>query len=258
MASRERWISKFRIKEHSWVFVPTEETVQSGSEIKKTIEENWIPPKYFYHLASGGHVRALQQHLGYNYFLHLDVENFFGNINRSRITRCLKSFLSYNEARLVAIESTVRLPECEPAKYILPFGFVQSPIIASISLDKSALGARIQRISKRKDFGVSVYMDDIIVSSNSLTALIEQCEILETASIKSALPLNKGKQEGPGPMVTAFNIQLSRDLLEITKEKLSELVLNYQASENEHQRAGIYNYIISVNTDQASVFTSSE
>lgn len=253
MTSRERWISKFQIKENSWVFVPTEETIQYGLEIKKIIEENWEPPKYFYHLASGGHVKALQQHLKYKYFLHLDIQNFFGNINRSRVTRCLKDFLPYDDARKMAIESTVRLPESDPKKYILPFGFVQSPILSSICLDKSALGTRMRTVSRKKDMGISIYMDDIILSSNSHTALSDQLEIFESASTRSKFPLNKTKQEGPGPEMTAFNIQLSHDLLEITEEKLKELLDKFELSENEHQRAGIYNYALSVNVNQADL-----
>ena len=135
-----RWISKFQIKENSWVFVPTEETIQYGLTIKHLIEKKWAVPKYYYHLRNGGHIKALQKHTSNKYFIHLDIQDFFGHINRSRVTRCMKYYLSYKKARKIAVESTVRLPESATKKYILPFGFVQSPIISSICLNKSALG----------------------------------------------------------------------------------------------------------------------
>lgn len=191
MIKREKWTSKFIIKEYSWVFVPTDETVQNGIAIKKTIKEKWQPPEYFYHLAKGGHVKALHQHLNNKYFIHLDIKDFFGSINRSRITRCIKEIAPYERAREIAIESTVRHPEFPTQKFILPFGFVQSPIIASICLSKSALGRHLHHLSKKKEFDVSVYMDDIILSSNSPADLSEQLKLLETAAIRSGLPLNK-------------------------------------------------------------------
>jgi Reverse transcriptase (RNA-dependent DNA polymerase) len=254
MTTRERWESKFKLKEDSWVFVPTEETIQYGLKIKKTIEEKWRPPQYFYHLKCGGHVKALQQHLNNKYFIHLDIENFFGSINRSRVTRCIKELVPYEKAREIALESTVRQPEATIKTFILPFGFVQSPIIASVCLSKSALGHRLNHLSKRKDFDVSIYMDDIILSCNSSADLNEQLEIIEAAAGRSRLPLNKKKQEGPAIRVTAFNIHISQGLLKITNDRLGDFWETYNNSENKHQKAGILNYLLSVNQDQATTF----
>lgn len=168
MPSREKWNSKFQIKEDTWVFVPTKETIANGLKVKKLIEDIWPIPNHYYHLRRGGHIQALMKHLKNRYFIHLDIQNFFGQINRSRITRSLKEHIPYNRAREIAIESTVRLPDSPTIKYILPFGFVQSPIIASMCLKKSALGRHLSRLESQKDFIVSVYMDDILVSSNNL------------------------------------------------------------------------------------------
>ena len=122
MPTHERWISKFQIKEYSWVFVPSEETLNIGLTVKESIEDVWTPPDFFYHLHRGGHLAALNSHINKKYFLHLDIKDFFGNINRSRITRCLKGYFGYDKAREIAIESTVRLPESETIKYILLTG----------------------------------------------------------------------------------------------------------------------------------------
>jgi hypothetical protein len=86
MHIHERWIHKFQIKENSWVYVPTEAAKEFGETVKETIESKWKAPKIYYHLSSGGHVKALNQHIQNNYFLHLDIKDFFGNITRNRVT----------------------------------------------------------------------------------------------------------------------------------------------------------------------------
>lgn len=252
MPSRERWISKFQIKEYSWVFVPTEETIQYGQEIKKIIEDKWPKPTYFYHLKRGGHVKALQKHTRNEYFIHLDIRDFFGHINRSRVTRCLKEYFPYEKAREIAVESTVRLPVSAIKKYILPFGFVQSPIIASVCLSKSTLGLYLSKLSRQRKFKVSVYMDDIIISGNNPTALQEELEKITAAAEKSGLPLNANKQEGPSNRITAFNINMSQGALAITTAKLDEFADTYSNSTNDRQRLGILKYVFSVNPDQSA------
>lgn len=253
MPSNERWNSKFQIKEGTWVFVPTPETIEKGTLIKNLIEDRWTAPEYYFHLRKGGHVQALRKHQANKYFIHLDIQNFFGQINRSRVTRSLKGLNSYATARDIAIESTVRLPESGTKQYILPFGFVQSPIIASVCLSKSALGRYLHRLNHEKEFSVSVYMDDILVSGNDPNALADQLALIKAASEKSKLPLNAEKQEGPGLCVTAFNIELSQGVLKITPSRLDEFAVAYANSENEHQRDGILNYVLSVNSSQAEL-----
>jgi hypothetical protein len=251
MPSHERWNSKFQIKGGTWVFVPTEETIEKGLLLKKLIEDRWSAPNYYYHLRRGGHIGALRKHLKNRYFIHLDIKNFFGQINRSRITRSLKEHFSYEIARDIAIDSTVRLPDSSTAKYILPFGFVQSPIIASVCLSKSALGRHLSQLARRKGFVVSVYMDDILLSGENAEELELQMVLIKAASEKSGLPLHPTSKEGAEESITAFNICISENSLEITPSRFKELVDAFANSTNPHQRAGILNYVLSVNQDQA-------
>ena len=116
-----KWESRFELKPNKWVFVPTAETIAVGRKIKKSIKECWKPPSYYYHLRSGGHVSALKSHLKHAAFLHLDVQDFFGSINKTRVTRCLKSKVGYAIAREWANISTVIDPR-DKKKYIIPFG----------------------------------------------------------------------------------------------------------------------------------------
>lgn len=255
MLSRDRWKSKFQIKEGTWVFVPSDETTRKGIKIKKKIENVWDSPDVLYHLKKGGHVKALQAHLNKKYFLHLDIKDFFGHINRSRVTRSLKSLLPYKEAREIAMESTVKLPEALSSIYILPFGFVQSPIIASLCFCKSAFFTKLDSLRK-SGFILSIYVDDIIVSHDDCERLMEQMVPLKEASCRSGFPLNDNKQEGPGERITAFNVILSRGELVITPQKFDELKNVYQKTKNEFQRAGIASYVYSINPSQLKDLTT--
>lgn len=251
-----KWRTRFQLKPGSWVFVPTKETIDNGLEIKKAIEERWKPPSYYFHLKDGGHVRALQSHTHHTSFVHLDIRDFFGSINRTRVTRCLKSIFGYSDARAMANESTVFHPDEKSRRTILPFGFVQSPIVASMCLYQSALGRCLHRLTQLKDVQVSVYVDDIVVSTDSHVLTAEALEQLEEASKKSGLALNAEKQEGPADSITAFNIDLSHLALFIEPERFAQFLDAYKNSDSEFQRNGILGYVSSVNAKQANQVAS--
>jgi hypothetical protein len=179
----QRWISRFEIKPGTWVFVPTEASVNAGRELKAAIEGRWHAPPNYFHLASGGHLSALRAHVENAHFAHLDIQNFFGQVNKSRATRCLKQYFGSVEARRMAAESTVVHPTLGGA--ILPFGFVQSPILASLCLSKSALGRCLREAPRRFGVKVSVYVDDIILSSNDESRLTEAIQNVESAANRS-------------------------------------------------------------------------
>lgn len=251
MAGQSRWTSKFTIKDRTCVFVPTEESVQIGQEVKADLQHRWPKPSFYYHLSKGGHVAALNAHTHHKFFLHLDIKDFFSHVNRSRITRCLKGYFGYEKAREIAIQSTVQNPESNEKEFVLPFGFVQSPILASVCLSKSALGRNLKELHQHPAYAVTVYMDDIIVSANELDLLEQASENLQGAAEKSRFPLNDRKQEGPADCVTSFNIKLCQGSLAITNERLSKFSYAHAFSTNEHQRAGILEYVRSVNPEQA-------
>lgn len=114
-----KWLHKFERKPGRWVFAPTSETKMLGLKIKAQIEEVWTAPDYFFHLQAGGHIGALKTHHGRSSFLRLDIEDFFGSVNRSRVTRCLTPYFGYAKAREMAVESTVQHPT-EKGRYVLP------------------------------------------------------------------------------------------------------------------------------------------
>lgn len=232
------------------MFVPNDESVTFGTALKEAIKERWQTPHNYYHLKEGGHVAALRQHVSNAFFLRLDIDNFFGHVNRSRITRNLKPLFSYNTARQYAIESTVRDTDSKEAIYILPFGFVQSPILASLCLRKSALGGYLSSLSRQQDIVCTVYMDDILISSKNLNQLGVIEGQLESYATRSRFPLSKTKREGPSESVTAFNVTISEGALSITDARMAEFESAFRKSKNEHQKDGILRYIASVNPSQ--------
>lgn len=191
---------------------------------------------------------AVQSHASSRVFYRADLDDFFGRVNRSRVTRCLKSWFSYAEARVMASESVVKRPD--HGAFVLPYGFVQSPILASLALDKSKLGSYLRSLHGRGEVKVSVYVDDIILSGEDETQLRQAAAQLEQAANVSQFPLSAGKTEGPAAGVTAFNIELSHEMLRITEQRLTLLRNDYQATESVHRKAGIVSYIESVNPGQ--------
>lgn len=253
MPQNSRWSSKFEIKPGSWVFVPTDETVEYGQKVKKAIENGWSPPGFYYHLRDGGHVQALSSHMNNDFFIHLDISNFFGCINKSRVTRCLKGFYRYNQAREIAVESTVRDPNSPLIeKYILPFGFVQSPLIASLCLQKSRLGRYLSDLSSMSAYKVSVYMDDIVISSSSDTGLSNVLHEIKLIAEKAGFPMNEAKEEGPAGKITAFNIELTKGVLALTESRLQDFIAAYRETDNFNVISGIVGYVTTVNKGQAS------
>jgi RNase P protein component len=246
------WASKFEIKPGTWVFVPTADTIKSGKEIKYEISKRWRAPKNYYHLREGGHVGAIQSHLANTFFCRVDIQNFFGSINRSRITRCLKDLFDYNKAREITNLSTVIHPDDKC--YVLPFGFVQSPILASLCLSKSALGNCIQSLNKKYGITVSVYVDDLIFSSNDKSELEKAFTEISRCALRSNFTFNSDKVQTPTSQITAFNIDLTHASMKIESARLSKFIEVFNNSESEYQRRGIESYIRSVNPTQALPF----
>jgi len=253
MQNSHKWLSRFRLKSNTWVFIPTLETVKEGKLLKKVIEFKWPPPPNYYHLRSGGHVDAVKYHMGGRFFVHADIKKFFNSINRSRITRELKPYFGYEKSRAIAMESTVSIPLDSGQVFALPFGFVQSTIIASLCLRKSSLGNTIEMLNKTDGVRVSVYVDDIIVSTQCLKKAETALLMIQKSAERSGFSLNKEKSQGPSDKITVFNIDLKQNLIEITSWRFNELLSSYKNASSDKQKSGIWGYVNSVNSAQASM-----
>jgi len=252
----ERWTHKFEVKPGRWVVVPSAEERLYGKALLKRLQKLWLPPSYFYHLNPGGHVAALKSHLEHAYFGSFDIEDFFGSINRSRLIRILKPKMGYMKAREVANRSLVKLKRNEESYYCLPFGFIQSAYLASMCLEQSMLGGVLSACSSSHTVHVSVYMDDLIVSSDDLQALQESMDAILAAAMRSRFPISEAKTQPPSEKITVFNVILSTGHLEITPERLREFRIALSEAESEEQINGILNYVRSINPSQVSLLIS--
>lgn len=205
-------------------------------------------------MSSGGHVKALKEHLHSNQFFRVDISQFFNNINRSRVTRILKEFYpSYDIARDIARKSVVPTP-LDKKKFILPYGYIQSPIIASICLSKSRLGKFLDEINN-DGYVVSVYVDDIIVSDAgniSKPDMDKTYEVLIDVANKCGFPINPDKSTPPSPEVTAFNVTLSANKLTITEQRLQEF-LDKALESNQSVIQGILGYVSTISYVQHKI-----
>lgn len=245
-----KWSSKFELKPGKWVFVPTSNAKIEGRLIKKSLESNWAPPSYYFHLRQGGHVEALRSHLSHKNFLRIDLQDFFGSINRTRVTRCLKEKFGYKNARAYANASTVKHPNF-PKRTMIPFGFIQSQIVAAYCFSKSALGIYLHKLHSQPEISLSVYVDDIIISTSNLDALNKISEDVKKAAERSNFVLNSEKQEGPAGAITAFNIVISKESMLISADRLEKFKQALNDATNGHQIAGIKTYVASVNNSQS-------
>lgn len=244
----QKWTHRYELKPGRWVFAPTQEAKKVGSIIKRNVVAKWKAPDFYFHLRPGGHVAAIRSHAANEFFYRADLDDFFGRVNRSRVTRCLRSWFSYADARAMASESVVKRPALDG--FVLPYGFVQSPILASVALDKSKLGSFLRKIDGGSDLTVSVYVDDIIISGNDELTLADVSKELVQIANSALFPISESKNEGPARGITAFNIELSHETLQITEARLAKLRAAYKAASSENAKAGIFGYIGSVNADQ--------
>jgi hypothetical protein len=127
----------------------------------------------------------------------------------------------------------------------------QSPILASLALDRSKLGAYLRKASANPALDVSLYMDDIVISSDDEKLLANVACSLETASVAASFPLSTSKRQGPAPCVSALNIDISHISMLITDARMNAFHSAF-ASGNDTTREGIVSYVASVNPTQAA------
>lgn len=242
------WKDRFQVKPGRWVYIPTQETLEQGRQVKALAAGKFTAPPFYYHLHEGGHVAAIQSHVDDQYFLNVDIENFFGVINRSRVTRSLKKRFPYAQAREITVQSTVRVTNAGRYEYHLPYGYPQSTILASICLVDSALGRYLLSLSDQ--YNVSVYVDDIIISGNDPAELQQVIDTLVEKSESSKLHFGRKKAPQVSEKITAFNIELSHHETKITKQRYSQLLQQALLADNENVIDGVLGYVRSVNREQ--------
>jgi hypothetical protein len=137
-----------------------------------------------------------------------------------------------------------------PGNFSLPYGFVQSPVLASLALDRSALGRRIALLARSNRVRLSCYVDDVVLSA------VEECAVesgrlalIEAARVSNFV-LNSTKSQLPGPRVTVFNIVLSNGQMALTADRMHQFEKDLTDA-TPLAAAAILAYARSVNPSQA-------
>ena len=106
-------------------------------------------------------------HLGQNYILNLDLENFFTSIREARVWKRLQlppfNFPANVASKIAALCSTQIVKEDGSVDYVLPQGAPTSPILTNIICEK--LDRRLLGVAERFNLRYTRYADDITFSS---------------------------------------------------------------------------------------------
>ncbi len=223
--SYENYAFRYKLK-GKHIFVPSKKGIKVGLEIKSKIEKLVKFDDIYCHLNKGGHVAALHSHRNHKYFAHIDIERFFYSIGRNRIAQILKD-CEIDQSMNYAKWSCVGNPYNEP-KYSLPYGFIQSPILSTLVFMKSNVGRYLKNVSS--DITVTVYVDDILMSSNNLMLLkSEYGNVLDTLK-NSKFSVNLSKLIEPCDFINVFNCDLSFGRSSVSKERKNKF-LSKQSNE---------------------------
>ncbi len=234
----------YRNKKGKPVFVPSERSYEIGWTIKTSVEELVPFPAYYMHLRPGGHVAALHRHRSQKYFARIDLRNFFYSISRARVVRSLRH-VQLSGHQKYGKWSCVKNPYFEQggeySTYALPYGFVQSPILATLVLRYSALGDFLGTLPN--SVTVTVYLDDIAISSDNLDELRESFEVLESKAMESNFILNDEKKRAPAEYIELFNCDLAHDTTKVTDARIAEF---FSALRSEPSKLSFERYCASV------------
>jgi hypothetical protein len=200
------------------VFVPTGVGKRIGKQLKSEINLTYKFDEIYHHLHSGGHVGALHGHRPFKYFAKVDIEKFFYSISRRRVQRSL-AHIGISKPRFYAQWSTILNPY-EGPRYALPYGFVQSPILATLVVSTSELGRYLAELKSK--INVSVYMDDISLSSDSLADLECAYQGLLWVLENSDFELSQEKTCSPTDRLEIFNCSLAHGHAVVQQQRIAE------------------------------------
>lgn len=191
-------------KNGKWFFAPSDKGRDIGNDLKEQVEATHGFDKTYFHLHKGGHVAALHEHRPHRFFCRVDIENFFYRIARNRVARALRA-IGIARAEQYAKWSTVKDPFGE-FNYVIPYGFIQSPVLATLVLDRSDVGSFLRSLPP--GIGRSIYMDDIVLSGDDAGELVQYFEELKSEIERANFRLSQGKIRAPTKAMDVFNCDL--------------------------------------------------
>lgn len=200
------------------VFVPTTIGRRIGNEIKGEVEGAYDFDPIYFHLRRGGHVAAVHHHRDSLRFARIDISRFFYSVSRRRVQSALDR-IGVANARFYAKWSTVANPYDDP-RYALPYGFVQSPILASLVIATSQVGDHL--LGLPASVSVSVYMDDISLSSDDPVELTKVYESTLAVLEADGFQVSADKLRAPAPAIDIFNCDLTHGRAAVRDERIAE------------------------------------
>ena len=218
------WVRYYEISPGSnkYIYIPTEKSRAIGSFIIENLQSKWEKPQYYYHFRKGGHLAAIKTHLSTEKartFSIFDLSGYYNQITRSKLIRVLKKYVGYEQAQEWATQST--LIHKGSRQRVLPLGFVQSVFLASLVLDNCRLGFVLREISSQKDMKVSVFVDDIIISSVNKKRVSYYSKKIQEAARKSNFTFQTKKTFCNVDDIRVFNLYCSQGInLDFSKDRL--------------------------------------
>jgi Reverse transcriptase (RNA-dependent DNA polymerase) len=212
------------------VFVPTSIGRRIGYEVKAEVEANYDFDPIYFHLRRGGHVAAMHHHRDHLFFARIDISRFFYSVSRRRVQSVLDR-IGIANARFYAKWSTVANPYGDPP-YALPYGFVQSPILASLVVATSQVGDHL--IELAGTVGIGVYMDDISLSSNDEGELTKAYQSILATLESDGFQVGADKLRAPAGVIDIFNCNLTHGQTSVRDERIKQFYASGpdQASED--------------------------
>lgn len=200
------------------IYAPNDYSIGLGNKLKRNIAKAYKFDNFIYHFKDGSHVVALHRHRKNIFFCRLDIERFFYSIKRNRLKRVLKD-IGISKPEYYAKWSTVKNP-FDGGGYVLPYGFVQSPILATLILATSPIGDYIRGLDP--SITASIYMDDICLSGPEQEALTVAFHGLVKAVSEAGFKLNDEKTREPAPQIDIFNCSLENGVTTVLSGRVDE------------------------------------
>ncbi|RWL92652.1 MAG: hypothetical protein EOR68_25700 [Mesorhizobium sp.] len=241
---------RYELKPGRFVYIQSSKSAIAGRAIVKQVLKKYRPNRIFYHLERrGGHVAALRLHQNSAFFSRFDIMNFFGQVTRTRVARSLRE-VGFKPKRAFNIAHDSVVPE--DGRKILPYGFRQSPVLATLALERSHLGSELKKLSDA-GFLVSVYMDDILISGEFKDVLEEASEAIATAAAFAGFPLSSEKRSIAMAGVDSFNCHIEAADITVLDERMDKFVVDHRSKNDAGQQA-IEKYIGAVSKSELARF----
>lgn len=241
---------RYELKPGRYVYIQRKNAAIVGKAIIKQVLKKYSPHRIFFHLERrGGHVAALRLHQESAFFSRFDIVNFFGQITRTRVARSLRTVgFKPNRAFNIAMESVV----VENGRKVLPYGFRQSPVLATLAMEYSHLGSELKMLAEA-GFLVSVYMDDVLISGEFKDVLEEASNAIVNAANRAGFPLSTDKRAVAVASVDSFNCHIEASEITVLGERMEKFVNDHRSKGEAGQRA-IEKYIAAVSIDELNRF----